>query len=93
MSTAPTTIDPPQIFTPDPKCLCGCQIASSRGTIVTSSTCRGSSRWIITVAKGFIIKLTFEQYTLRADNDNTEVNVRDGDSTLAELIIKVHPFD
>ena len=68
-------------------CDCGCILTSAEGRIVTSSKCRGSVLWFVAVAEGRTVRLRFHRFDLDADNPQTWVKIRDGDSHLSTLLL------
>ena len=82
----PTTLSPLKSFTTDPECICGCNYREARGSIVSSSVCKGSSIWKIYAAEGSVIQLTFLYYNIRRSNYGTPLQIRDGDSLRDSLL-------
>lgn len=81
------TTAPPKEYTPAPNCRCGCLMTTAEGKIVTSLTCHGSTLWQIHVEPGLVVELIFEVFDLDAENLDTWVKVRDGDSHMADLLL------
>ncbi|KAL4229842.1 Thrombospondin type-1 domain-containing protein 1 [Mactra antiquata] len=68
----------------DEECACGCHLATEHGEIVASGRCSRTSKWLITVPKHHVIKLTFNYLSLYENKQ--WVKVRNGDSPSSDLI-------
>ena len=49
----------------------------------------GPTKWILVAPEGHVIQLSFEVLSLDSQNSLTSVYVRDGDSALSELLMKI----
>ena len=94
--SAPTTLAPFGPYTANDRCRCGCSLNHMQGQIVAQGSCRGTSVWIIQVGKGHVVRLTFDLFNLKKEQQ--WVKVRDGDSRMSVLLMyekglseKLHP--
>ena len=64
-------------------------MAATAGRIASSTRmCRGSALWVVTVAAGFVVRLTFTAYTLDGAKRHTLMKVRDGATRQADLLVR-----
>ena len=64
-------------------------MAAIAGRIASSTrTCRGSALWVVTVATGSVVRLSFTAYTLDGADRHTLMKVRDGATRQADLLVR-----
>lgn len=83
----------PLLYTPSPECECGCMADEPQGKIIGTTRCRDDTRWILVAPEAHVIKLSFLDLSLDPENSLTQLYVRDGDSTLSELLVQTSGGD
>ncbi|XP_053398685.1 uncharacterized protein LOC123556486 [Mercenaria mercenaria] len=82
----PDSIPMTPLHTPkvDSACACGCHMTREQGEIIASGRCTGTSKWLISLQKNYVINLSFSYLSFYQDKQ--WVKVRNGGTPDSDLI-------